>query len=66
MNFEMGGACLSVGSSFIRAPSIDRTHGNYNEKDHYNQFWRHSYYAEDLSLGSIISAPLTVSLRFRF
>ncbi len=64
LNFEMGGASLSIGSSFIRAPSIDRS--KYNEKDHYNQFWRHSYYAEDLSLGGIVSAPLTVSLRFRF
>ncbi len=64
LGFEMGGASLQVGTSFIRAPSIDR--GKYNEKDHYNQFWRHSYYAEDLSLSSLASAPFSISLKFRF
>lgn len=65
LSFEMGGASLSVGSSFIRAPSLDRDKYGNTEK-YSNQFWRHSYYAEDLSLGSLVSSPLTVSLRFRF
>ncbi len=64
LSFEMGGASLQIGSSFIRAPSIDRT--KYDEDTAYNQFWRHSYYAEDLSLGNIISAPLSISFSFRF
>jgi hypothetical protein len=64
LGFEMGGASLQVGSSFIRAPSIDRS--KYNERDSEKQFWRHSYYAEDLSLANIASAPLTISLRFSF
>ncbi len=64
LGFEMGGASLQIGSSFIRAPSIDRD--KYNETDHYNQFWRHSYYAEDLSLKNIASSPLSISLKFSF
>ncbi len=64
LSFEMGGATLQIGSSFIRAPSIDRS--KYDEKTTSNQFWRHSYYAEDLSLSSIASAPLSISLSFRF
>ncbi len=67
LGFEMGGASLQVGTAFIRSPSFDnRKYG----KDKYNedskQFWRHSYEAEDLSLGNMFSAPLSLSLRFTF
>ena len=61
LGFEMGGASLQLGTSFIRSPSFD---SKYNKAS--KQFWRHSYKAEDLSLSSIFSSPLSLSLRFTF
>lgn len=62
LGFEMGGASLQVGTAFIRSPSFDGDKYSKSSK----QFWRHSYKAEDLSLGSMFSAPLSLSLRFSF